>query len=173
MLADNGAPWGDAGDQGWTILGAWLIRLGVALTHGRPYHPQTQGKDERFHRTLNAEVISRRSTWHDLDECETAFEQWRNVYNAERPHEAIGLATPITRYRSSPRAFPDALPAVEYDDGAIIRKVSKTGEISFRNRTWQIGKAFARHPVMLRPTTEDGRYDVFFCHQKVATIDQR
>ena len=57
MLMDNGSPWGDAGDQPWTRLTAWLVRLGISISHGRPYHPQTQGKDERFHRTLAAEVL--------------------------------------------------------------------------------------------------------------------
>src|SRR5579872_1993809 len=57
ILADNGPPWGEP-EGGWTVLAVWLLRLGIGLTHGRPYHPQTQGKDERFHRTLKAEVIS-------------------------------------------------------------------------------------------------------------------
>lgn len=53
MLMDNGPPWG-SGDWSnrYTGLVVWLLRLGVRVTHGRPYHPQTQGKDERFHRTL-------------------------------------------------------------------------------------------------------------------------
>jgi transposase InsO family protein len=172
MLTDNGAPWGDAADQGWTVLGAWLIRIGVGITHGRPYHPQTQGKDERFHRSLKAEVISQRSSWRDLAECHHAFETWRHIYNTQRPHEALGLATPVSRYRSSPRVFPEDLPPIEYAVGVIVRKVSKTGEISFANRTWQIGKAFARQPVALQPTNQDGQFDVFFGHQKVGQIDR-
>src|SRR5262249_318454 len=61
MLMDNGPPWGAGGaGQGHTRLGVWLLELGIAVSHGRPYHPQTQGKDERFHRTLKAEAIGRR-----------------------------------------------------------------------------------------------------------------
>src|SRR5260370_32747647 len=56
MLADNGSPWGSI-VGGHTALEVWLMRLGVRLLHGRPYHPQTQGKDERFHRTLNLELL--------------------------------------------------------------------------------------------------------------------
>jgi len=172
MLMDNGPPWGNDTAPAWTKLAAWLLRLGVGVTHGRPYHPQTQGKDERFHRTLNAEVIGHRA-WRDLVECQAAFDAWRHVYNAERPHEALGLATPATRYQASRRSFPESLPPIDYGAGALVRKVHDKGEISFANRPWLIGKAFEGQPVALRPTTVDGRYDVFFCQHKIAELDLR
>jgi transposase InsO family protein len=171
MLADNGPPWGEA-EQRWTVLGAWLLRLGIGLTHGRPYHPQTQGKDERFHRTLKAEVIATRA-WRDLAQCAREFEAWRHVYNTERPHDALDLATPATRYRPSPREFPEALPPIEYAPGDKVRKVQTNGQIGFASREWSIGKAFAGQPVAVRPIAIDGRFDVFFCHQKIAEIDLR
>ena len=172
MLMDNGPPWGSDAEHPWTRLGAWLLRLGVAVSHGRPYHPQTQGKDERFHRTLHAEVIGRRA-WRDIVECGRAFETWRHVYNAERPHQALGLATPATRYRQSRRGFPEILPEIDYGPGAIVRKVQESGEIWFGNRSWRVGSAFFKQPVALRPTTSDGVYDVVFCQQKIAAIDLR
>ena len=61
MLMDNGAPWGDTLEHPYTPLTVWLLRLDIVVSHCRPYHPQTVGKDERFHRTLNAELISRHS----------------------------------------------------------------------------------------------------------------
>lgn len=169
---DNGPPWGNDTNPPWTKLGAWLLRLGVGVTHGRPHHPQTQGKDERFHRTLNAEVIGRRA-WRDLAECQAAFDTWRHIYNAERPHEALGLATPATRYRASRRSFPERLPPIDYGAGALVRKVHDKGEISFANRPWSVGRAFEGQPVALRPTTVDGRYDVFFCQHKIGELDLR
>lgn len=172
MLMDNGSPWGNGAGQPWTAFEAWLLRLGVGVSHGRPYHPQTQGKDERFHRTLKDEVIGRH-TWQDLMDCERRFEAWRHVYNAERPHEALGLATPASRYRPSCRAFPDSLEPIDYGPGAIVRKVQGKGEIWFTNHIWPIGKAFAGQPVALRPTVEDGKYDVIFCHHKIAELDLR
>jgi transposase InsO family protein len=172
LLADWGSPWGADPDHPWTILGAWLIQLGVELWHGRPYHPQTQGKDERFHRTLQAEVVGRR--WFaDLGACQQAFDAWRDVYNLERPHEGIAMAVPADRYRASPRSFPERLPAIDYPPGDIVRRVDACGRIAYRGRPFMIGKAFRGHPVALRPTTTDGRFAVFFCHQHVASIDLR
>jgi transposase InsO family protein len=88
MLTDNGPPWGDGGAQPFTLFTIWLMRLGVRVTHGRPYHPQTQGKDERFHRTLTAEVLSGHS-FHDLTECQRAFEAWRQVYKRASQHPSV------------------------------------------------------------------------------------
>lgn len=59
LLMDNGPPWGDEPGQPYTKLTVWRLRLGVRVSHGRPYHPQTQGKDERFHRTLTTELLTR------------------------------------------------------------------------------------------------------------------
>src|SRR5205807_4484324 len=82
MLMDNGSPWGSDALHRHTWLTVWLLELGVAVSHGRPYHPQTQGKDERFHRTLTAEVIGRRA-FADLAECQRRFDAWRVVYNTQ------------------------------------------------------------------------------------------
>jgi transposase InsO family protein len=79
--ADNGTPWGCPSEPGvLTGLGVWLIRLGVKLSHSRPRHPQTNGKDERFHRTLDDEVL-RWQRFKDLDDAQQRFTGWRHVYN--------------------------------------------------------------------------------------------
>ena len=105
---DNGSPWGDDSDTRHTILTAWLLRLGIAISHGRPFHPQTQGKDERLHRTLKEEVILQYSL-QDLFESQQVFDQWQHTYNCERPHEALQLDTPASRYEKSPRSFPESI----------------------------------------------------------------
>jgi transposase InsO family protein len=169
MLMDNGSPWGDDADNPYTRLTAWLIRLGIGVSHGRPYHPQTQGKDERLHRTLNAELISRHS-FPDLPACQVLFDDWRQTYNLVRPHEALDMAVPAESYQPSSRPFPDTLPPVLYDASDTVRKVDKGGRISFRNHTFRVGKAFRYQPVAIRPTDTDGDFDVFFCQQRVAHI---
>lgn len=173
MLMDNGSPWGSASaEHRYTRFELWLMELGIAVSHGRPYHPQTQGKDERFHRTLAAEAIGRRS-FADLADCQRRFDQWRQVYNTERPHEALDLATPITRYVPSRRGFPETLEPFDYGPGAILRRVDETGWLSFRNHPLKLGRAFIHRQVALRPALPDGCFDVFFCGHKVAAFDLR
>ena len=80
MLMDNGSPWGHDQDHPYTPFTVWLLRLGIGVSHGRPYHPQTQGKDERFHRTMTVEVLQG-SSFTDLAHCQRAFDLWRDIYN--------------------------------------------------------------------------------------------
>lgn len=172
MLMDNGAPWGCALDMPHTILTAWLLRLDIGVSHGRPYHPQTQGKDERLHRTLQRELL-RHHIWGTLPECQQRFDQWRATYNQERPHEALHLATPASCYQPSLRPFPVILPPIEYAPGDLVRKVDVLGKISFANRRIRVGKAFRHQEVGLRPLAADGEYAVYFCKQLIAQIDLR
>ena len=110
IITDNGGPWGDGYAHSYTALSVWLIRLGIGLSHSRPYHPQTMGKDERFHRTLNAEVICLEPL-RDLAHAQQRFDLWRPIYNFERPHQGLDLQPPSSRYRPSARVFPEHLPA--------------------------------------------------------------
>jgi len=173
MLMDNGSPWGSSdAEHRHTWLSLWLLELGVAVSHGRPYHPQTQGKDERFHRTLMAEVIGRRA-FADLAECQHRFDAWRVVYNTQRPHEALDLATPATRYRPSPRPFPENIEPFDYGPGAIVRRVDGDGWLSFRNLPIKLGRAFTHRRVALQPTDQDGCFDLLFCAHRVGALDLR
>lgn len=169
LLCDNAPPWSGAGGE-WTALAIWLVRLGIRVVHGRPYHPQTQGKEERFHRTLKAEVLSR-TDLRDLLQSQSVFDQWRPIYNHQRPHEALGLATPATRYAPSTRGLPGILPPIEYSPGDLVRRVKGKGEVTWRNRTYFLGHGFAREHIALRPTSTDGLHEVFFCHQRLGWID--
>lgn len=172
MLMDNGAPWGDDADTPHTVLTVWLMRLGIQVSHGRPYHPQTQGKEERVHRTLQEELL-RYHRFNDLCECQRHFDRWRVMYNHERPHEALQMQVPASRYERSIRPFPEVLPPIEYDSGDIVRRVDAAGKISFRNRRFRVGKALRHQLVALRCTEQDGEYAVFFCWQRVAHISLR
>lgn len=171
MLMDNGSPWGDAEGQPWTKLTVWLLRVGVGISHGRAGHPQTQGKDERFHRTLKAELLRERS-FCDTADCQRWFDPWRMVYNTERPHEALALATPASRYRLSARAFPEVLPAVEYAPGTQVRKVQQgNGVVRFQGRDVRVGKAFCGEFVGLRSADVEGEYTVHYCEHCLGRID--
>lgn len=171
ILSDNGPPWGNQSPDRHTHLTAWWMRLGIQPLHGRPKHPQTQGKDERFHRTLKDELL-RWQRLDNLDQCQTHFDTWREIYNHKRPHEALQMQVPISRYRPSPRDYPEALPALDYPSG-LVRKVDTFGCVWFNGKNRRVGKAFTGSPVAIRETQTDGCYDVYYCNFVVKRIDLR
>ena len=170
MLMDNGNPWGCQGQANYSTFEVWLMRLGIKVYHGRAFHPQTQGKEERFHRTLMAEVVRGRS-FSDLAQCQMAFDDWRPVYNLERPHEALGMEVPAERYRISPRPLPKSLLPIEYGPDDLVRRVQGDGTITLHSRPFRIGIAFKGLPVGLRATAQDGIWDVFFMTHHVTQLD--
>ncbi len=171
MLMDNGSPWGVTHSPGnFTRLTAWLLRLDIRVMHGRPYHPQTQGKEERFHRTLKTEVLRGRY-FDDLQHVQSRFDPWREVYNHERPHEALGMDVPSSRYRVSLREYPEKLPAIEYASDMQVRKVNPVGQIQFRGQAYKISEAFGGQAIGLRATREDGVWQLYYCHQEIGRLD--
>jgi len=172
LLVDNGAPWGDSWEQRYTRLTVWLLRLGVPVSHARPYHPQTLGKDERFHGTLQRELLVG-PPFPDLAHSQQAFDRWRAVYNHQRPHEALGDAVPASRYRPSARPFPASLPPIDYGPADAVRKVQHRGWVSFQGRPFRLPKAFRGYSVAFRPTRQDGVWDIFFGAQRLARVDLR
>lgn len=170
MLMDNGAPWGNDFLHRHTPLTVWLMHLGIAVSHGRPYHPQTQGKEERFHRSLKSEVLAQR-VFSDFEHMQRRFDSWRHCYNHVRPHEALDMEVPASRYQPSPRSFPEQLPKIEYGSTDKIRKVEEGGKFTFRRRRLRVGQAFAGYHVALRASTTDGVYDVYFAAHRITQID--
>jgi transposase InsO family protein len=170
LLVDNGSPWGSDEQHRYTPLTVWLIRQGIVVIHSRPYHPQTLGKDERFHRSLKTEV-AQYCLGLSLDDCQRRFDTWRDVYNLQRPHESLDMQVPADCYLPSPRRFQEKLPPIEYSPDDKVRKVQKGGWISYQGKEYRIPKAFYGERVALRPTAIDGLSDVFFCNQKVTKID--
>jgi hypothetical protein len=101
-----------------------------------------------------------------------AFDQWREVYNFERPHEAFNQEVPASRYRTSPRPMPDRLPEVEYGQHDIVRSVSSTkADVSFKGRLWKVPQAFQGERLAIRPVTTDGAYGIYFGAYHIASID--
>ena len=172
MLCDNGPPWSapHACGGGHTRLSVWLLRLGIRTVHGRPFHPQTQGKDERFHRTLKAEVLSRMDL-RDLTHAQDAFDSWRGVYNLKRPHEALGMSVPASRYGPSERTYPETLPPIEYAPGEELRRVRPNGLIKYKGTAWYVGQAFSGERLALRPGSRDGVLSVCHGPHPVCEID--
>ncbi|WP_310159954.1 IS481 family transposase [Paraburkholderia terricola] len=171
---DNGSPWGSPGSPGQlTELAVWLIRLGIRISYSRPYHPQTNGKDERFHRTLKAEVLNERS-FATQQHVQRELDRWRTIYNCERPHEAIGMDTPMSRYQPSPRAFPSVLREPEYGPDDVVLGVKANSELRFEGRRLKVSKALYRLPVAARAKDgEDGVFEFWFAHHRILTLDLR
>jgi transposase InsO family protein len=175
ILCDNGAPWGIAGmtgGPGLSRLAAWLLRLGVEPWHGRPYHPQTQGKVERFHGTIAREVFAHQRPT-TLAEAQAHFDAFRMSYNHERPHEALDHATPASRYQPSPRLFPEHLPPVVYEAGTLVRTVTEHGSISWQGRRHFVSRGLVGEPVALQPTGDPAVWSVVYGAYPVVVIDLR
>lgn len=171
FYTDNGSPWGDTSGIHWTGLKVWMLKLGIRVVHARPRHPQARGKNERFHRTLKAEVFAMRR-FRNLPDVQRAFDAWRTIYNLERPHQGLGMGVPADRFRPSSRAMPARLPEVEYDSNEIVRTVSSTRHyISFKGQMWKVPQAFAGERLAIRPLDRDGHYGIFFASWQVASID--
>ena len=176
ILTDNGPPWGTSGGRGGgggggiTRLEAWLLRLGVALWHGAPYHPQTQGKVERLHRTIAAEAFGSRP-FATLAAAQAALDAFRASYNHDRPHEHLGHAVPAERYVPSPRAAPTVLPEPVYAPDDEVRRVRAQGAVSYANRSHFVSLGLVGEVVAVRPTQADGVLAVYFCSRQVAEID--
>ena len=178
ILTDNGSPWGTGyqmtqdDTRAFSQLEKWMIALNINVTHGRPYHPQTQGKDERFHRTLNSELLIH-ERFYNIDHTQKGFDSWREKYNCLRPHESIGLNTPSSRYKPSNRSYPEKIKSPEYDISDYKRKVDDKGIISFKGRQYKVGKAFTGEIIALRPDIQDGIYNAYFFNQIIRTLKIR
>lgn len=171
MTMDNGSPWGYSREQKHTQLTAWLIQLGIYVSHSRPKHPQTQGKLERFHRTFKLELLDQ---YHftDLSDAQRGFDWWQTIYNEERPHAALNLEVPATRYRRSERNYSEIIAPPEYEADLAVRKVQHNGLISYAGKNYRVGEAFYGHYVGLKEE-QNGVIDVYFYKQKVNKFDLR
>lgn len=144
----------------------------MRVIHGRPYHPQTQGKEERFHRTLKQEVLQGRR-YNNLEDVQKAFQKWQRVYNQERPHEALEFKTPIKRYRVSSREYSEKLREFEYDSSFTVRKVGAEGRVVYQGREYYLSRSFRDRWVGVRSNGADGEWDVYYRTFKVGKIELR
>ena len=136
VLTDNDGVF--HGRRGPSQFEARLMRLGISVLHGRPYHPQTQGKVERLNGTLELEVL-RDGVFRSAADLQAGYDAFRERYNFERPHEALDLAVPASRYEPSRRVRPARVPPMEYAPGAVLRRVQKDGWISWRGWAISVG----------------------------------
>lgn len=171
MLMDHGSIWwGTRNGYGLTWLSVRLIEQGVALLYGRVNHPQTQGKVERFHRTL-AEAMRYRGKPKRWSEWLEALEEFRRVYNEQRPHEALQMKRPVERYRASPRAYQAKAREWEYPLGSMVHKLNAGGFLYWERRNWFVCEALAERRVRVELLGD--LLLVSYRHMYVREIDRR
>jgi transposase InsO family protein len=170
LRTDNGVPFATTGLHGLSTLAVWWIHLGIQPRRILPAHPQQNGAHERMHKTLKREAI--RPPRATLAAQQRAFDRFRGVYNTERPHRALGGATPASRYRPSPRPYPDPLPPIEYPGHFAVREITAAGTFRFKDKLLFLSNALRHYPVGLEEV-EDGIWSVYFCHVLLARIDER
>ena len=166
ILSDNGAQFAGA-HRGLSQFERFLMDLDILPIHGRPIHPQTQGKIERFHRTLKAEAL--RVTPANMEEARARLNNWRWIYNEMRPHHALGLKTPASVYRASTRPYYKPQKYL-YDEGARLIKVNNWGYLRFGPMRIYLSEAMADTYVEIR-CAENDTFSVLYRNYKIASID--
>jgi transposase InsO family protein len=149
---DNGDPWGSTDLESTTAIAIWLMKHGVRLTYSAPYHPQTNGKDERFHRALKLEVLHQKK-YRSCHAIQKNFDEWRHTYHYIRPHMALNGLAPATRDQSSSRAYRETMNRVEYDSTETIR---------INGERYKVGKGLRGEYVAIREANGEGVCSVFF-----------
>ena len=167
MLMDHGVPWWSTqAPSGNTSLALWLMRQGIGLHWSRIRHPQTQGKVERFHGSLQRALDKRGTPRHDTQAWLDAY-RWE--HNHVRPHEALAMQTPASIWRPSLRRYDPQPPRWEYADNTWVLKVDCQGKIQAAGRKWKISRALAGDYVQLLPT--GARILVYYCTTLIRELD--
>ena len=145
MLMDHGTPWFNTqGRLGWSQFTVWLMDQDVALHFSGYRHPQTQGKVERFHRSLTAALL-RRGTPQE-EQRQSWLDAFRHEYNCIRPHEALQMRTPHQIWHKSLRRYRESAAPWTYPSGSEVKEVDSIGQFRLNHRRHYISKALAgRH----------------------------
>lgn len=146
------------------------MELGILTLHGRPRHPQTQGKQERFNRSFTHECLDG-NMFLDTADAQIKFGGYRTFYNTERPHSALNLAVPASVYVKSERAFPTRISDWDYGAGCQLCKVKETGYFSFRGQGYFLSEAFRGKRIAVRESHLPGQITLIFRQFRIGRID--
>jgi len=159
LRTDNGQPFASSALGRLSTLSVWWVRLGIQPELIEPAHPEQNGRHERMHKTLKAATA--RPPQRDLCTQQRAFDAFRRRYNTERPHEALGDATPASCYHPSPRPYRPRLPPLAYPGHFERRLVSRNGGIRWNARWVNVSHLLAELEIGLEEI-DDGLWNVYF-----------
>ena len=166
MLMDHGTPWWSPRAASGTHLALWLMRQGIQLYWSGIRHPQTQGKVERFHGALQR-ALDRRGPL--PPQLQPWLDDYRWEHNHVRPHEALAMQTPASRWHPSLRRYNPNPPRWAYPEGAWVLKIDCQGKLDLKGRKWHVSRALAGEYVQLLPIEQ--RLMIFFCSTLMREID--
>ena len=169
VLSDNGAQFAGF-KKGYTQFERWLMDLDILPIHGRIKHPQTQGKIERFHRTMKQELLNH-TTISDIVDADNQFSVWREKYNNVRPHEALNMRTPADVYQPSQRLYPEKIERFDYGGEYHVIKVNSWGYVRFDK--WQIylSETMIDQHIEFRPSLDGKSFIACYRNFKIAEFD--
>lgn len=171
FLCDNGTPWGNSQTIGYTKFEVWLMELGVLPLHGRKLHPQTQGKEERYNGSFSRECLKYHKEITDLNSAQQIFDEYREFYNNTRPHHALELETPASKYIRSQKELPTEISDWVYPEGWEIRKVKETGYFNYDNQGYFFSEAFAGKEIAVYEDSVKNQLTIFFREFQIAKLD--
>ena len=169
VLSDNGGLFAGF-KQGYTQFEKWWMCLDILPIHCRIKHPQTQGKIERFHRTLKDELLKHNS-FDDIEQAGHKIQAWREKYNNIRPHESLNMLTPSDVYVKSDRQYTGRIEPYEYSGEYPILKVNCKGYISFEFERLYFSETFIGEYIEFRPNPLGDSFYACFRNFKIAEFD--
>lgn len=169
MLMDHGTPWwSNTNGHGLTKLSVFLIKQGIDLIYGAAYHPQTRGKVERFHRTLD-ETLSYVGMPVTIAGFSAAFTSISYTYNYQRPHESLDMQVPAERYTPSPRTYnPSPKPWI-YPPGAQVYRLNSAGCLEYKGARYFVCEALAHEEICYQAFSD--RLLVTYRHMHIREIN--
>ena len=170
IRTDNGVPFATQAIHGLSYLNVWWMRLGIQHQRIHPGRPQQNGAHERMHRTLKRQAT--RPAMRTCASQQRAFDSFRAEYNDERPHEDLDMATPTSRYSTSPREYSARPPVPEYPGHYLVKKVTTAGTFRLQHKLLYIANALVDQHIGL-DETDDGVWSIFFNTVLIATVDER
>jgi transposase InsO family protein len=149
LLLDHGTPWWN-NQNGWGLarLSVFFIQQDIELVFGRVRHPQTQGKIERFHRTL-ARSMTRQGLPATWEQWQARYDGFVERYNQVRPHEALAMQRPVERYRPSARRYRAEVPPWLYPAGLTVCRVDASGMVRVAGHRYFVCEALVHQEVAL------------------------